>query len=159
MRPQFLSLAAGIVFVVATTTGAQEAIGPVTPRPAREIDTLEKTLQSLIKADAAGRVWKASDGAKLSEFMERIDEVKGDINTLGVAIGPVTPKPPKPINVTPKPTPPGPKPSKRELDDSLKELLEAVQDARKRDPAVTLPEADAKNLKGIVDTLSKGQLR
>jgi hypothetical protein len=180
MRPPLLSIAAGFVLAVATTVGAQDAVGPVPPRPprppatqptppappvgpvtpSREIDALENTLGSLIKDNAAGKVWKGADAARLSQFMERVEDLTGDIHA--IAVGPVTPRPASPPpskpGATPPPKPPNPKPSQKAFEDSLNGLLDAVQDAR-RNPAATLPADDARDLRGVIDVLSKGQLR
>jgi hypothetical protein len=128
--------------------------------PSREIDTLENTLGSLIKDNAAGKIWKGADAAGLAQFMARVEDLTGDIHA--IAVGPVTPRPvsppPSKPGTTPPPKPPGPKPSQKEFEDSLNGLLGAVQDA-KRNPAATLPADDARNLRSVIGVLSKGQLR
>lgn len=178
MRPRFVIIAACFALAVATTAGAQgsgsrglpptppvpQPPAPETPvgpaPPSRQIDTLESALGSLIKDNAAGKIWKGADAAGLAQFMAQIDDLKGDIHA--IAVGPVTPRPASPPpskpGATPPPKPPGPKPSQKAFEDSLNGLLDAVQDAR-RNPAATLPADDARDLRGVIDVLSKGQLR
>jgi hypothetical protein len=161
---QLLVAIAGAIFVCAVTSpGGQAPVSPVVPKQPQTVETYEKTLGSLLKADADDKLWELLDAAKLRELLNTVEAVNQDIQAL--PIGPVppkaTPKPPvsavtpKPP-VTPKPGPGDPKPTKEEFDDALEDLQETLQRTTKLNPQAKLPQKEDREIRRVLEMLTKG---
>lgn len=163
------SIACSICLFLAIPLKGQEAVGPVTPKPAPArpataaptLQSYEKTLDSLIKAGAAERAAKQLSPAELRTLLDRAFTIREHV--AGIGVGPVTPKPLTPAPATPPATPPpttppGPKPgqpSPKDATETFKGLHQALQGTAKANPKYNLTAEDSRELQQVIDSLRK----
>lgn len=148
MKPTPTLIAVMIGAFVVGNISAQDAIGPVTPKPPMTVSAYEKALNTLLKDDASDKVWDKLDTTSLLQVIQDIETAKFDVQ--GLPVGPVVPKPPKP-----KPKRQDSKPTKQDLEAAFEDLHEALEQKSKMAPTLRLPDAGNKALQRLLETAAK----
>ncbi len=159
VRYGLLVASVGLLSVICQDAAAQRPapsiIGPVVPKPAPTLRTVQDALATQFTSGAQTKLWNNANTSAKTDLLSKVNQLAGDIR--GLPVGPVVPRP-----TTPPPPPPGqpktdPNPTKQDWDATIQKLRDALAEKSKVNPDYQLPSKTADDVQRFIESLEKAK--